>query len=157
MKNLFKSPPILIPKERRAIIWAASCFFILGLFGLFTLLATMIWVIESVRTSTTTQIADILLGPLSWLYTCIFTIPALILAWPCANLALRIGYAGWATAVTICSVLFTLCSALAEFPTIGFGMFYFGIGSGIGFGTLYWLSAYLKFPDAFDSTLPESI
>lgn len=156
MISLFKSRPMSQPKERRRIIWAASRFFLFGSFALSFSVSAVFWMIESWNAQRFSQLADVLLAPLYWLFSLGFILPALAIAWPCANIALRLGYASWATAIVACSILLTLLLVMGFYPTVTPLIVIIGIASGVGFGTLYWFGAYRKFPNAFDPQYPDS-
>ena len=99
--------------------------------------------IESWNAQKFSQLADVLLAPLYWLFSLGFILPALAIAWPCANIALRLGYASWATAIVACSILLTLLLVMGFYPTVTPLIVIIGIASGVGFGTLYWFGNFL--------------
>lgn len=151
--GLIKTNPIADPQERRKIIGASTRFFLFGSFVLSVPITGFFWALESLNAQRFAQIADILFAPLYWLFSLIFILPALAIAWPCANFALRRGYAGWAIAVTACSILLTLLLVTGFYPTITPPIIALGIASGLVCGTLYWRGAYRKFPDAFETKI----
>lgn len=153
MANWLRTRPVSDPTERQSIVMRASCIFLIGAMPLFLLGFTVLWIFDH---PDRVLASDIALAFIVWLFGLLFMLPALLVAAPFASVALRRGFAGWGVAVFSCSLMMTLVFLLMALPQPDITVLFVGIGAGLVFGSLYWISAFCAKPSAFRSTLSES-
>lgn len=150
MKPSRHSQPVTDPKMRRRMIISATVFTVVGslVFGIglgFIMLVPMMLEGKGALHA--------FLFPLTfWGYGAVVWIPALLLAWPIANLALRSGSAGLLSALGWGVLLGALIFPIPISFISGGGLF-MGItmGSALGaiFSCLYWVGGYRANRSAF--------
>ncbi len=95
-------------------------------------------------------VTTIFSGAMIWLFGIFFWGPALVVAWPIANVALRRGFAGWGTACGAGALIIGVGSVVLSFPS-PLSLVEFATVAGIGaiFAGLYWRGAYTSDPERF--------
>lgn len=153
MTNWLRTRPVNEPDARLTIVLRASCIFMISTLPLFLLGFVVVWIMNDPSKENASVIG---FGFIYWLMGLFFMVPALLVAAPFANVALRRGFAGWGVSIFACSVMMTLACLLMALPDPDITVLYVGVAAGCVCGLLFWVGAFYAKPSTFRSTLPES-